>query len=237
MINAVELFNKDLAMLGEFRETFLSPISKFFDEDRFLELVTFRESLYKEEYDEFVEAKKNKDVAEMYDAICDMRYILVGTMDIYMAYHSLHKEQIRKIQLDSLNLNSHIVSQSNNHLTLENISKTLIITGDKVDNTPLLYFARYVDFLKMVDYAMCNERFYSAALFNENFEEVHRSNMSKICQNVREAQATVKSYAGKGVDVYFTEVEHDKSKYIIKRYGDGKVLKNINWSPPVIKTR
>lgn len=226
MINAVELFNKDLAMLGEFRETFLSPIPKFFDEDKFLELVTFRESLYKEEYDEFVEAKKNKDVAEMYDAICDMRYILVGTMDIYMAHHSLHRDELRKI-----NFNSH------HSLDLSNINKLLTPTGTNVDKIPLLYFAKYVDFLKMVDYAMCNERFYSAALFNENFEEVHRSNMSKICQNVREAQATVKSYADKGIDVYFTEVEHDKSKYIIKRYGDGKVLKNINWSPPVIKTR
>lgn len=226
MINAVELFNKDLAMLGEFRETFLSPIPKFFDGRQYEELVAFRDSLYKEEYDEFVEAKNNKDVAEMYDAICDMRYILVGTMDIYMAYHSLYKE----------GLVSH-GSFEKPSVTLENINSTLSPYLNNVQNLPLLYFARYVDFLKMIDYAMCNERFYSAALFNENFEEVHRSNMSKICQNVREAQATVKSYADKGIDVYFTEVEHDKSKYIIKRYGDGKVLKNINWSPPVIKTR
>lgn len=226
MINAVELFNKDLAMLGEFRETFLSPIPKFFDGRQYAELIAFRDSLYKEEYDEFVEAKKNKDVAEMYDAICDMRYILVGTMDIYMAYHSLYKEGFV----------SH-GSFEKPTITLENINSTLSPSFNNVQNLPLLYFARYVDFLKMVDYAMCNERFYSAALFNENFEEVHRSNMSKICQNVREAQETVKSYADKGIDVYFTEVEHDKSKYIIKRYGDGKVLKNINWSPPVIKTR
>ena len=64
--------------------------------------------------------------------------------------------------------------------------------------------------------------------FKELFEEVQRSNMSKACLNVEEAEATVAHYQAKGTECYFKE---DSGKYLVYRTADDKTLKNINYSP------
>jgi predicted HAD superfamily Cof-like phosphohydrolase len=70
--------------------------------------------------------------------------------------------------------------------------------------------------------------------FNTLFEEVQRSNMSKACKSIEEAQATVKHYKEeKGVDSYFKEVD---GLYLVFREGDHKTLKSIYYSPADLKT-
>ena len=64
--------------------------------------------------------------------------------------------------------------------------------------------------------------------FKELFDEVQRSNMSKACLNVEEAEATVAHYQAKGTECYFKE---DSGKYLVYRTADDKTLKNINYSP------
>ncbi|TDE16198.1 nucleoside triphosphate pyrophosphohydrolase family protein [Dyadobacter psychrotolerans] len=64
--------------------------------------------------------------------------------------------------------------------------------------------------------------------FRELFDEVQRSNMSKACLNVEEAEATVAHYAAKGTECYYKQ---DGDKYLVYRTADDKTLKNINYSP------
>lgn len=64
--------------------------------------------------------------------------------------------------------------------------------------------------------------------FRDLFDEVQRSNMSKACQTVEEAEATVAHYQAKGSDCYYKE---DNGKYLVYRTSDNKTLKNINYSP------
>lgn len=64
--------------------------------------------------------------------------------------------------------------------------------------------------------------------FKELFDEVQRSNMSKACASVEEAEATVAHYTAKGTECYFKE---DSGKYLVYRTVDNKTLKNINYSP------
>lgn len=64
--------------------------------------------------------------------------------------------------------------------------------------------------------------------FRALFDEVQRSNMSKACLNVEEAEATVAHYKAKGTDCYYKE---DNGKYLVYRTADDKTLKNINYSP------
>ena len=64
--------------------------------------------------------------------------------------------------------------------------------------------------------------------FKELFDEVQRSNMSKACLNIEEAEATVAHYQAKGTECYFKE---DSGKYLVYRTADDKTLKNINYSP------
>ena len=64
--------------------------------------------------------------------------------------------------------------------------------------------------------------------FVKLFDEVQRSNMSKACNTIEEAEATVVHYEAKGSPCYYKE---DAGKYLVYRTSDDKTLKNINYSP------
>lgn len=64
--------------------------------------------------------------------------------------------------------------------------------------------------------------------FKALFDEVQRSNMSKACSTVEEADATVAQYMAKGVACHYIESD---GKYLVYRDADHKTLKNINYSP------
>ena len=68
-----------------------------------------------------------------------------------------------------------------------------------------------------------------ASKFPALFDEVHRSNMSKACATLEEAERTQKHYKeAKKTDSYIKEVEE---KFLVYRTEDDKTLKSINYSP------
>lgn len=74
--------------------------------------------------------------------------------------------------------------------------------------------------------------------FNDVFSEIQRSNMSKACKTLQEAQDTVKHYKeNKDTESHITETD---GLFLVHRLGDNKVLKSINYSPanlqPIIKS-
>lgn len=72
------------------------------------------------------------------------------------------------------------------------------------------------------------------AKFQQLFDEVHRSNMSKACASVEEANATVQHYKVKDEsDAYWKE---EGGLYLVYREGDNKTLKSVNYSPADLKT-
>ncbi|MGV3559120.1 pyrophosphohydrolase domain-containing protein [Larkinella arboricola] len=64
--------------------------------------------------------------------------------------------------------------------------------------------------------------------FKTLFDEVQRSNLSKACLTVEEAEATVQHYQDKGVECHYVESD---GKYLVYRTADNKTLKNVNYSP------
>lgn len=64
-------------------------------------------------------------------------------------------------------------------------------------------------------------------IFDKSFDEVHRSNMSKMCSNLEEVDLTKQFYLEKGVESYHVE---KGDKYIVLRTQDNKILKNVNYS-------
>lgn len=65
--------------------------------------------------------------------------------------------------------------------------------------------------------------------FIELFNEVQRSNMSKACDTMQDAIATLSHYKKKdGTEGYYKEIN---GKWIVYRNGDNKVLKSIKYSP------
>ncbi len=69
--------------------------------------------------------------------------------------------------------------------------------------------------------------------FRELFDEVQRSNMSKACSTLEEAEATVKHYTAKGSPCYYKQ---DGDKFLVFREGDNKTLKSVNYSPADLKS-
>src|SRR5690554_3152637 len=65
------------------------------------------------------------------------------------------------------------------------------------------------------------------AKFAELFDEVQRSNMSKVCRTEEEAQATINHYKTLNQEAYF---EKKDDFYLVFRKSDDKTLKSINYS-------
>lgn len=72
-----------------------------------------------------------------------------------------------------------------------------------------------------------------AELFEEAFAEVHRSNMSKACVTLTEANDTMIKYKKEGVNCYSKgkTLTEGTTVYLIYRDIDNKILKSINYSP------
>lgn len=69
--------------------------------------------------------------------------------------------------------------------------------------------------------------------FKTLFDEVQRSNMSKTCKTMEEAEATQAHYLKeKGME---SKIVQKNDEYLVYRISDGKVLKSINYSPADIK--
>ena len=70
--------------------------------------------------------------------------------------------------------------------------------------------------------------------FKQLFDEVHRSNMSKACKTVEEANQTIEHYKIKEQsDAYWKEEE---SLFLVFREADNKTLKSVNYSPADLKS-
>lgn len=67
-----------------------------------------------------------------------------------------------------------------------------------------------------------------AERFAALFDEVQRSNMSKACKTIKEAEETVAHYQQKGVDCFYEEAD---GRYLVYRSEDHKTLKSVYYSP------
>jgi len=69
--------------------------------------------------------------------------------------------------------------------------------------------------------------------FKDLFEEVQRSNMSKVCVSENEAKETVEFYKkNKNTECYYKE---EDGKWLVYRKDDNKTIKSINYSPVDLK--
>ena len=65
--------------------------------------------------------------------------------------------------------------------------------------------------------------------FKALFEEVQRSNMSKVCHSEDEAQRTIEFYKKKdGTECYF---KREGNHWLVYRTQDNKTIKSVNYSP------
>ena len=153
----MEQWNKLVGLVKEFYIAFGQQ--EFLEKEMTEERTELRKKLFDEELKEYEVAEKNKDRVEMLDAVCDMCYILIGTL-------------------------------------LEKCK------GDVEAVVNVIYFGRD-DKSKFIFEKVFKNEFND--IFVKAFEEVHRSNMSKL----------------------------ENGKAIFRE--DGKILKGKNYFRPNLK--
>lgn len=72
-----------------------------------------------------------------------------------------------------------------------------------------------------------------AGKFSDLFNEVQRSNMSKACKSIEEAEETLAHYRAKGVDCFYEEAD---GHYLVYRREDRKTLKSVRYSPADLRS-
>lgn len=125
-----------------------------------------------------------------------------------------------------------IPSKQRSKLRIDLIAEELKELQEAVDNDDLVEVAdalcdlQYVLAGAVLEFGLGNK-------FKALFDEVHRSNMSKACKTVEEAEQTIAYYKQKdNVDASYKEIE---GLFLVYRKGDDKTLKSINYSPADIK--
>lgn len=66
-------------------------------------------------------------------------------------------------------------------------------------------------------------------VFENAFDDVHKSNMSKACNNMTEAKDTISHYKKERGEPLKLSIQEKGDKYLVIRE-DGKVMKNINYN-------
>jgi len=104
--------------------------------------------------------------------------------------------------------------------------KEAIKENDLVEVADALCDIQYVLSGAILEFGLAND-------FKALFDEVQRSNMSKTCKTMEEAQATQAHYkATKDTDSF---IEEKDGEFLVYRKSDKKVLKSINYSPADMK--
>ena len=97
--------------------------------------------------------------------------------------------------------------------------KTAIRHGDLVEVADAFCDLQYVLSGAILEFGLAEK-------FRDLFEEVQRSNMSKVCHNMEDAEATVAHYRSRGQE---GKIVQKGEEYLVYRISDGKVLKSVNY--------
>lgn len=125
-----------------------------------------------------------------------------------------------------------IPSKERSQLRIDLIAEELKELQEAVNDANMVEIA---DALCDLQYVLAGAvlEFGLADKFKTLFDEVHRSNMSKACKTLEEANQTIAHYKTNGnVGAYHKEVD---GLFLVYRDGDHKTLKSINYSPADLK--
>lgn len=104
--------------------------------------------------------------------------------------------------------------------------KEAIAQNDLVEVADALADIQYVLSGAILEFGLADK-------FKTLFDEVQRSNMSKACNTLEEAEATQKAYEAK--DGTTSKIVQKDDKFLVYREGDNKVLKSVGYSPADLK--
>lgn len=228
-------------LVGEFHDTFGHPMRsepyiECFTEDK--KIVPFRISLIVEELNECKEALSNKDLKEMADALCDMSYVINGAghclglnIDKALAYRNYDITTKAGVHVDNLYLQSKVFDVPDDNFVIKAINNM----EDIIKCIELQYIEQDIYNMEFYLIFLLNKVYSTGHLLGFNmdlmFREVHRSNMTKVCSNIDDANTSVEIYKNEGR--YENPSIKIKGKYyVVYDAKTSKILKNHKWENP-----
>lgn len=191
-----------------------------------------RHSLIAEERDELSEALANDDLVEVADALADLLYVIYGaqatlglppTPGSYSHIVSSYKDG-QKVRVPTIDRAFGISNKLRDYL-----EEFMCGMGEGVEYTHKSANAMNKMIFNIYEFAN-----YMNLDIISIFDEVHSSNMSKVCCTREEAEMTIQ-IKGATDAVYATATIHENNGlFLVKRAVDGKVLKGINYFEPNI---
>jgi len=191
-----------------------------------------RVNLMTEEFEELTTGFKTGNRREILDGLCDSFYVVVGSMLSYGYVNSkkfpnidvllastkpvfAYKWDIGKAEWDRI------------------MSRFLALTnrpGDEVGTVVNIGLRiTFEDMLIQLRHIAVFTGF--LPVLADAFEEVHRSNMSKLCETQEEAERTVAAQERLGVPCRFEQCEINERRYYrVLRNSDAKVIKSVDYS-------
>jgi hypothetical protein len=171
-----------------------------------LAFIKQRYDLFYEEYKELIKAIKDNDRKEMLDALCDMKYIVLGTFhllkqDAMLSYSDFSIETLIEKTTTKQSISNYLFTQSRILAWIEH--KSIELGFEKV--------------------------------FKEAFKRVHASNMSKFCDNLDTVHKTMSQQKYKNVSS-LAYIERGGKYYVTIGKNDlelavGKLIKSIDYKP------
>lgn len=233
-------------MVKEFHQVFGHPVENVLQKQIFTdnpEKVKFRLSLISEEINEFLEACEKKDIVEAVDALADTMYVVYGTFLVLgQNYNNYDCAQYSVYSFRSKNDPYNIFKNEDKLAKLDIETQTLDSNYKNLEkaceNKDMTNTLKYLDLIIASCYVL-------SSIFDVNidncFEEVHRSNMTKLCKSVDEANNTVFWYK-KNNNIY-KNVDHrkvdgkvnGKEYWVVYDVDTTKILKSINFELPNLK--
>lgn len=199
-------------------------------------LANLRYNLIKEEIQELQDAINDDDIVEIADAMTDILYVVHGALAAFGMTHMLNSYEkeipvLQKTHIPDVYTAAYFMRYLNQHL--ERMNESFIST-----DTAEVAKAQIYDSLTLLAIATYNFAHNCGIDIYKCFEEVHSSNMSKVCKTriegensiqwrIETAQTSdvVQNYTGAYVD----EIN---GFFVIKRKVDGKVLKGKAYFDP-----
>ena len=237
----------------EFHNVMDHPCNNEFQHDVFLvnqRLADLRRDLVCEELSELLEAIHDKDFVEIADALADIRYVVVGAFLAFGIHVSDEMEEMENIlpphKGGMYHYKFYIDNAENKNMDLKNVSD-IEPFFDKWDERFSTYhqmvrdsfYLQKFEIITQVLLALCvdmKEFAWDLEIdLDAVFNEVHRSNMTKVCANEEEAAESVKQLKESGK---CNTAGYKKSKcnkfFLIYNEETGKALKSINFELPKI---
>ena len=199
-------------------------------------IVQFRLNLIEEEKNEFIEACNNKDLIETIDAIADTMYVVYGAFHVFGIQYdgckllstelynfdeqcNIFEKKYNELYIEIDNLKNSVAKLIYNCIIIKNFDEVVVNLNN------IIKICYIIASLFQVDIDKC-------------FNEVHLSNMTKVCISEEDAIETVEWY--KNNEKRYSDPAYRKStndKYwIIYDRETSKILKSIKFKLPDIKS-